>query len=610
MKITFWWPLFFILLVPVIIIMYLLKQKAKEQNVSSLLLWSEMVRNDRANTPWEKLKKNWLLVLQIITLLVLIVALMSPFFLSGLVSAGKTCIVIDTSASMGTIYEGENTRLDKAKEEAISYVKGLRTGTEITLVSSDRSAMILSSKSQDKSNVIDQIKNLTVSSYPGDTAEGIKLAQALNTEGKGLDVLVVTDSDTDVRNLDATVVDVFSEADNVGIEYVSHGYSENNLVVLAKVNNYGLNDAIRDVSLYQGDKLIDVKEVSVPAGESEVVYFDKVNLDAEVFFAQLSGKDGNDYDNTCYDILKEEKNSKVLLVTKANLYLEKALGLISNITVAKTEDIDSISDFEKQEYDLYIFDGMIPDHLPSKGNIIMFNCEYDEIARIEGYTENVIVNGAESVVTKYLDGMEFGVAGTYYYKVPDFAETILKCTTFDSEGNVSGTGNVAFGGEKDGRYIAMIGFDLHNSEFPLYMEFPLLMYNLVNECISGSTLNEYVYSSGDYVPINATLEAELPKVVKPDGTTVELSDYRVSFTNTDEYGAYLFTQNVDGKEESERFVVNYPISESDILTHPSLTVTNDENVVTEVKGVFNLRNIIIIIAMLLLSVEWIAGLRR
>ena len=81
MKFTHLWPLALIILVPVIIIMYMMKQKAKEQKVASLYLWREMVKNDRANTPWEKLKKNWLMILQIITLLVLIAALTSPYFL-------------------------------------------------------------------------------------------------------------------------------------------------------------------------------------------------------------------------------------------------------------------------------------------------------------------------------------------------------------------------------------------------------------------------------------------------------------------------------------------------------------------------------------------------
>ncbi len=611
MKFTFLWPVFLVVLVPIIIIMYLLKQKAKDEKVASLYLWREMVRNDMANTPWEKLKKNWLLFLQIFTLIVLIVALMSPYFLSGLVSAGKACIIIDTSASMSSDYDDNMTRLDKAKEEAVSYVRGLKSGTEITLITSDRSAMLLSSKSQDKANIIDQIKNIECSSYAGNTSEGVQMADALNTEGKGLEVLVVTDSDVDVKNLDATVVDVYSAIENLGIEYVSHGYDKDGkLTILVKVNNYGKEDASRDVAIYQGENLIDVKETTVSAGESKIVYFDNISVDADVFFAQISGKDGCEADNIAYDVLKEEQISKVLLVTNANVYLEKALNLIENVKVTKTDDVYSVTDFEKQGYDLYVFDGMVPINLPSSGNIIIFNADCDEIARMDKYVNNTYVSGSESKVTRYLDALEFGVAQTYTYRTPDYAESFLTCNEYDAEGAVTGTRDVAFIGENEGRTYAMVGFDLHNSELPLYMEFPVLIYNLVNECVSGGSLAEYSVQGGDAVGINAVVDEDFPRVIKPDGEEVQLSDFRCNFTGTDQYGEYNLVQTVKGEEVKNPFVVNYPSSESNILTHPSLSVSSDEKVVTEVKGVLNIRNFIIIFALILLMIEWIAGLRR
>ena len=51
MKFLYLWPFFLLLLIPVIIIMYLLKQKAVDMPIASLFLWKEMYRNVEANTP-------------------------------------------------------------------------------------------------------------------------------------------------------------------------------------------------------------------------------------------------------------------------------------------------------------------------------------------------------------------------------------------------------------------------------------------------------------------------------------------------------------------------------------------------------------------------------
>ncbi len=592
------------MLIPVIIIMYMLKQKAKEEKVASLYLWREMVRNDRANTPWEKLKKNWLMILQIITLIVLIIAIMSPYFMSGLVSSGKACIVIDTSASMGFMYDDNQTRFDKAKDEAVNFVRKLKNGTEISVITSDRSSMLLSGKSQSKSEVIEMIKKLEVSNYPGDASEGVAMAKALALDNKGLETLIITDTSVDIQTLDATVVDVYSDVENVAIEYVSHGFKENELDVLVKVTNHGKEAVKRDVSLYQEDMLCANKEVELDPESSQVIYFEDVKLEGNVFFAQVSGKDACDYDNISYDVLNDEAEKRVLLMTKANVYLEKALSLIPGISLTKSEDIGSFQEFAKQEYDLYVFDSMLPEQLPSQGSVIIFGCDCSEIAQIDEVHENMIVKGVDSTTTKYLDGLSFGVARTYSYRVPSYAHSFLSVTDED------GSHDIAFVGENRGRTYAMLGFDLHNSDFPLYMEYPLLMYNLVNECIEGGIISSYVFNAGDAVSVNANMDGNMPVVTKPNEESIELTDFRYNYTDTGEFGIYKISQTVKDAENSSYFVVNYPVTESRIEMHPSLSVTDADKVVTEVKGVFNLRNFIIILTLVLLAAEWIFSLRR
>ena len=71
------------LLLPVIVALYLLKLRRTERPVSSTYLWRKMVRDVEANAPWQKLKPNLLLLLQLLFLIALILGIARPFSLGG-----------------------------------------------------------------------------------------------------------------------------------------------------------------------------------------------------------------------------------------------------------------------------------------------------------------------------------------------------------------------------------------------------------------------------------------------------------------------------------------------------------------------------------------------
>ena len=52
-----------LLAVPIILLMYLLKQKYKEKQVPSLYLWEKVLTQTKAQEPWQKLRKNLLMFL-------------------------------------------------------------------------------------------------------------------------------------------------------------------------------------------------------------------------------------------------------------------------------------------------------------------------------------------------------------------------------------------------------------------------------------------------------------------------------------------------------------------------------------------------------------------
>lgn len=601
MKILYLWPLLFLLLIPIIIIFYILKQKAVEKPISSLFLWQEMYHNAEANTPWEKLKKNWLMILQMITLLIMIFAICSPYLLKGGTGADHAVVVIDNSASMSTIYEGDRTRLDVAIEEAVTYVKGLRGGTGISVIVSSADAVMVYSDGQTKNQAIEQIRAIQPTNIAGDAQAGIEMVKAMQTQWKSVETVCFTDTQAAMSEVEGYIVDLYIPADNLCVDYVSHGYSNGKLVILARISNHGKEEKTLDANLYGADELLQIRSVQIPAGESEVVYFDDFVFEGDAVSVELSVQDALEGDNVGYDVLEEDEVTEILLMTEANLYLEKAMGILQGNTVTKSNDIASFDEFKKQNYDIYIFDGMVPETLPENGNIIIMNVPDTELFTHTELLAGVRVETCEHEISQYLDEFYFGVSDTYAYNVPEWAMPFL------TVGNKA----VGFSGEYNGRNICVLGFDLHNSDLPLKTEFPVLVYNMISTSSIQELANAGIYHPGDTISVYGKIDETLPVITKPDGTTFALQDYHYNFTETQTMGVYRIQQQTDKGMISTGVAVNFPTEESNILHAPSAMAEEEaEMVKTSVSGVLDLRNIIILLALLFLGIEWIAYLRK
>ena len=58
-----------------IILLYMLRLRRREVVVSSTFLWQQIILDKEANTPWQKLRRNILLILQLIILFFLIIGI-------------------------------------------------------------------------------------------------------------------------------------------------------------------------------------------------------------------------------------------------------------------------------------------------------------------------------------------------------------------------------------------------------------------------------------------------------------------------------------------------------------------------------------------------------
>jgi hypothetical protein len=107
-----------------IVLLYLLRLKRQRVTISSVFLWRRVIEDLEANTPFQRLRKNLLLFLQLLALTALVLALAAPYVLSSRTSGGSSVLVPDASASMKATDE-PGSRFAAAQRRAQQVVGNL-----------------------------------------------------------------------------------------------------------------------------------------------------------------------------------------------------------------------------------------------------------------------------------------------------------------------------------------------------------------------------------------------------------------------------------------------------------------------------------------------------
>ena len=583
------WPLFLLLTIPPVIMLYILKRKYKEEVISSSLLWKEVYKNTRANTPWEKFKKNIMLLLQIIIILLIILALMKPFLNFGGKSYKNIIMVIDNSASMNTLYD-DKSRLEQGKELAKEYLNGIKDGTNTYIISYDNTSNLLLNGDSNKDKARSIIDNIMPSYASGDISEVTSFVKAIGEGiGEEYEALIFTDKEISLQDINGKIIYLANSGLNGSIDNISHKFIEDKVKVIATVTNNGDSVYEGDFSLYEGDELSKVEAVNLQVGESITLSFELDNINSEYLKGELSRKDILAEDNTYYHVISENKINKVLLITKENVFLEKAFGAIENTEVYKTNDPSNITSTD--DYDLYVFDNLMPESIPTKGSLLFINPSSNELFNVLKGGELGEATAVKGEVSTYLEGTQFTLSNYNIIETPYYGKNIL---TIDND-------SIGFKGELNDRKIAALSFDLHNSDFALKKEFPILMYELGEDLISTGMVYSSNFKSGEKIVLKSSDYENEIKVVYPNGDIENLKAGEE--VNSSKYlGVYKLNQN----ETKESFAVNFP-SKSESNTSVQ-TIGENENIITskgQLKSGINLGPLFILLAMIVVAIEWI-----
>lgn len=531
-----------------VIALWMLKKKANRVPVPSLMLWQRMRAETRQSRPIERLRSRLLFWLQILMVLLLTLALMRPTTVGE--SQGEAVFIFDLSASMQAADENGLTRLERARAEALELLDGMREGEAVTILAAGHDFEQILSRAADHAQVRRAIEPLEAGNGTADLAGALALADALKRDIDGLRVYVFSD-DASLRVTGAQLLNAGVPVENRAL--LDASMQPESETAFARVKNYGAA-CEAELECYADGVLCDVRTVSLEENAEAGVRF-SIPSTAQSITVRLTQEDALSADNVRYAVRAQSSERTALLVTESNVFLQRALALVEGLTVdvAAPEDAGQTGD-----YDLYIYDGCLPDTLPDSGAIWAINppsavLDITPIPMEDG--QLTLRSAANQTANSLCENLPLS----------DIAVKEAQALTGGTP-VLTAAGNTLLAVEEtQERLIAVLGFDLHNSNLPLKADFPVLVQNLTAYLLPEAAASVERASCGKAVTLHTDVRAQSAYVLTPSGRKAALNGSLLE--DTDEIGVYTLVEELGGEETRRTsFALHIPMSESDTLS--------------------------------------------
>jgi hypothetical protein len=614
--------LFLLALIPPIIALYLLKLRRQDQPVSSIYLWQRFVRDIEANAPWQKLRRNLLLLLQILFMLLVILALARPATPTEGAIGQTVVLILDTSASMAAtdIDNGSASRLEAAQTLARDLVTNLPDGARVTVITAaGGEAELLTSASQDWRQILAAITAAEPTALGSDLSPALALAEAIVAREPQAEIILLSDGAAQIPpHLSAPLrfIPVGQAAANQAISALSVSPEG---ILFVQVTNYGQQAVQRRLVLQANGAPFTAFDLDLsPGGHVERVV-DTLPPEADIIETYLTSAE-TDFlalDDRAWAVQRTTGPTQVTLVTRGNFFLQTALSLLNSQALGKnvTLTVQSVEDWQAGELEenhpssdqltgtssFHIFDTYVPDHLPP-GNLLFIAppVSVSNLLVVIGQASNPVPQPAS---TDHPLLQNVRLADTQI-----LTSTVVSATTWARVVTAGKTPQgrsipLLLAGEVEGRRVAVLTFSLQQSDLPLRPAFPILMANLVDYLAPGGSglvpasfapgesltggkglFSGKGLSEGKGLTFSPSSGVTRLRLTGPNGyqDSFEIQEGRVSLPPLARPGLYQLTFEQDGlvlaTPDTVQFAVNFlNPQESAIEPQPDLTFTSSLN---------------------------------
>ena len=588
-----------------IVALYMLRMRRRPQTVSSTLLWEQAVRDVRANTPWQRLRANLLLLLQLLALLALVGALIRPFWLGATPLGANIVAIVDVSGSMNAT-DVAPSRLDRARDEVRRLIDGLPSNGQMTIIAAGTGAEVIQTATADRGALREAAGRLRARAGTTDLTEALALAAPIAARLPDTTVAVISDGafavpDTSDFRAPIRFIRVGERGDNLGITAAATRRTASGSELFIRTQNFGPIERTTLLSIFDGDSLLEARALTIAAG-GEAGTTIALPSAVGLLRAQIDSPDDLALDNTAWVRPGGEQGRILLTVAAPNTFLARGLALQPNLTVELAQG-NASAPTSGGDYDLYVFDGVAP---PAglRGPILLIDPPQDNgIVPVVGALDRPAVTGQlrADPILRGADVSRVQIAEARAVERPAWARTLI-----ESDGRP-----LLLAGETNGQRIVILTFALGRSDLPLTLAYPVLLANLVGWLApaAGSGLPPSV-RPGEVVSFAPRAGVDSVAITDPSGRERRLAPSRgvVLFGNTDLPGPYAIREFA-GDREIRRGVltVNLLSPEESALAPQTPTFTGAAANAAPIADARSPREFwrpLLIAALLILAVEW------
>ncbi len=306
-----------------VVALYLLDRSKRKQLVATLRFWSAAdVRTELKHR--RRIQQPWSLLLQIVSIILLLLAVAGPRFGGDEDSARDHVLVLDTSAWMGA-RSRTGTLMEEAKASARAYIKALPSRDRVMIVRADALATPATAFESNRQILEDAIRN----SQPGASALNIEQAfefaqraQKLQSHRAGEIVFAgagripETESTGAAPPANLRVLALNATQENVGLRKIGLRRSlsaADTWDIFVAVHNYGARPHTVDLALQFGKSPAGSKSLTLKPGAEEQATFTYKTRVGGYLEARLAPHDAFPQDDRAVIELPSQQPLKVLV---------------------------------------------------------------------------------------------------------------------------------------------------------------------------------------------------------------------------------------------------------------------------------------------------------